>query len=219
MENATYETIDDPEPFYGEVPELHGVWATGKTLEECQKNLLSALEDWIADHLEWELDDLAQLCFSERKSKDNLHSDLLLKLQLFLNKKGYNVIREYPIKFNTMRRRDHKKYVRPGYIDIYAERMNKSFIFFTSKNETKSSPSSKIAIEFDSGNLLKYKSIEKLLQSGARTCLGIVRGDGKYTNLTLQNKERYLEIKNRYDSEIENFYLIIIHDNILCSLS
>ena len=32
MEKATYEIIDDPEPFYGEVPELQGLWATGKTL-------------------------------------------------------------------------------------------------------------------------------------------------------------------------------------------
>ena len=53
MERATYEIIDDPEPFYGEVPELKGLWATGKTLEECRKNLLSSLEDWIAAHLAW----------------------------------------------------------------------------------------------------------------------------------------------------------------------
>jgi hypothetical protein len=37
MDQATYEIIDDPEPFYGEVPELQGVWATGKTLEECPR--------------------------------------------------------------------------------------------------------------------------------------------------------------------------------------
>jgi predicted RNase H-like HicB family nuclease len=53
MEKATYEIIDDPEPFYGEIPELRGLWATGKTLEECRKNLMDALEDWIAAHLAW----------------------------------------------------------------------------------------------------------------------------------------------------------------------
>jgi len=37
MDKATYEIIDDPEPFYGEVPELQGVWAAGKTLEECHR--------------------------------------------------------------------------------------------------------------------------------------------------------------------------------------
>lgn len=48
MERATYEIIDDPEPYYGEVPEMQGVWATGKTLEECRKELQSVIEGWIA---------------------------------------------------------------------------------------------------------------------------------------------------------------------------
>ena len=39
LERAKYEIIDDEEPYYGEVPELEGVWATGKTLEECRRNL------------------------------------------------------------------------------------------------------------------------------------------------------------------------------------
>ena len=51
MDKATYEIIDDPEPFYGEIPELRGVWATGNTLESCRDNLMSALEDWIAFRL------------------------------------------------------------------------------------------------------------------------------------------------------------------------
>jgi hypothetical protein len=37
MERATYEIIDDPKPYYGEVPELQGVWSTGKTLDECSR--------------------------------------------------------------------------------------------------------------------------------------------------------------------------------------
>jgi predicted RNase H-like HicB family nuclease len=48
MERATYEIIDDPKPYYGEVPELQGVWSTGKTLEECRKELQSVIEGWIA---------------------------------------------------------------------------------------------------------------------------------------------------------------------------
>jgi predicted RNase H-like HicB family nuclease len=51
MDKATYEIIDDPEPFYGEIPDLKGVWATGKTPEACRDNLMSALEDWIAFRL------------------------------------------------------------------------------------------------------------------------------------------------------------------------
>ena len=33
LRRARYELIDDKEPYYGEAPELQGVWATGKTLE------------------------------------------------------------------------------------------------------------------------------------------------------------------------------------------
>ena len=39
LEKARYEIIEDDESYYGEVPELEGVWATGSTLEECRKNL------------------------------------------------------------------------------------------------------------------------------------------------------------------------------------
>jgi len=47
LRRAHYEIIEDPEPFYGEVPELAGVWASGKTLEECRQNLADVLEGWI----------------------------------------------------------------------------------------------------------------------------------------------------------------------------
>ena len=47
LRRARYEMIDDEEPYYGEVPELRGVWATGKTLEECRKNLKEVIEGWL----------------------------------------------------------------------------------------------------------------------------------------------------------------------------
>ena len=47
LERAHYEIIEDEEPFYGEVSPLRGVWATGKTLEECRRNLANAIEDWL----------------------------------------------------------------------------------------------------------------------------------------------------------------------------
>ena len=46
LESAHYELIEDEEPFYASVPGLEGVWATGKSLEECRRNLSSAIEDW-----------------------------------------------------------------------------------------------------------------------------------------------------------------------------
>jgi len=47
LKRARYEIIDDEEPYYGEIPELKGVWATGKTLEGCRENLREVIEGWI----------------------------------------------------------------------------------------------------------------------------------------------------------------------------
>jgi len=47
LESAHYELIDDPEPYYGHISALKGVWATGVTLEDCRRRLASALEDWV----------------------------------------------------------------------------------------------------------------------------------------------------------------------------
>ena len=52
MKRASYEIIMDEEPYYGEISILKGVWSTGKTLEECKKNLQEALEDYIIISLE-----------------------------------------------------------------------------------------------------------------------------------------------------------------------
>ncbi len=52
LDRATYEIIDDEEPYYGEIPGVEGVWATGTTLEACRRNLKAALEDWIVFSLQ-----------------------------------------------------------------------------------------------------------------------------------------------------------------------
>lgn len=56
LSRARYEIIEDEEPYYGEVPELAGVWATGKTLEECRRNLAEGLEGWLVVRLRRGLD-------------------------------------------------------------------------------------------------------------------------------------------------------------------
>ncbi|MBM3327720.1 MAG: type II toxin-antitoxin system HicB family antitoxin [Calditrichaeota bacterium] len=47
MRRAKYEIIDDPNPFYGEIPELPGVWANAATLEACRDELKEVVEEWI----------------------------------------------------------------------------------------------------------------------------------------------------------------------------
>jgi len=48
LERAQYKIIDNPEPVFGEVPDLEGVWATGSTVEDCRRELISVIEGWIA---------------------------------------------------------------------------------------------------------------------------------------------------------------------------
>jgi predicted RNase H-like HicB family nuclease len=52
LRRARYEIIEDEEPYYGEVPELTGVWATGESLEQCRKNLREVIEGWIIVRLQ-----------------------------------------------------------------------------------------------------------------------------------------------------------------------
>jgi len=54
MRQARYEIVEDDGTFYGEIPPIAGVWANGRTLEECREELESVLEGWVllsvADH-------------------------------------------------------------------------------------------------------------------------------------------------------------------------
>ena len=47
MEQAQYKIIEDDEPYFGEIPACPGVWAVGKTLEACRKELEATLEGWL----------------------------------------------------------------------------------------------------------------------------------------------------------------------------
>ncbi|NEX20701.1 type II toxin-antitoxin system HicB family antitoxin [Thiorhodococcus mannitoliphagus] len=48
LKRARYEIIEDPDAsFYGEIPDLPGVWASGATLEDCRRELKEMVEGWI----------------------------------------------------------------------------------------------------------------------------------------------------------------------------
>ena len=55
LNKAKYELIEQEKTYYGEIPELKGVWATGKTLEECRRNLLETIERWVILRLKKDL--------------------------------------------------------------------------------------------------------------------------------------------------------------------
>ena len=48
MDLAVYDIIEEDQTFWGEIPNLKGVWACQSTLEECRQDLREALSDWLA---------------------------------------------------------------------------------------------------------------------------------------------------------------------------
>ena len=48
LAKAKYERIEDgKDRYYGDIPVLRGVWATGRTLEECRAHLVEVIEGWL----------------------------------------------------------------------------------------------------------------------------------------------------------------------------
>ena len=78
-------------------------------------------------------------------------------------------------------------------------------IFFVFYNQTR------FAIEFDNGNLLKLKSIAKLLQSSSKYKIGIVRGNQRY-NVWNQNLRRITYVMKRLQLQASPILLIINSD-------
>ncbi len=46
LKNARYKLLKDG-GYFGEIPELKGVWANAKNLEDCRDELREVLEDWL----------------------------------------------------------------------------------------------------------------------------------------------------------------------------
>lgn len=46
IEAAEYKRLEDG-TWFAEVPGFEGVWANGKSVEECRKELIEVLEEWL----------------------------------------------------------------------------------------------------------------------------------------------------------------------------
>ena len=68
----------------------------------------------------------------------------------------------------------------------------------------------KVAVEFDNGVHVKFKSVEKLFQVDADVCIGIVRGK---TNGLNGNVERIEEVKKECGDK-NNLWLIVLSERI-----
>jgi predicted RNase H-like HicB family nuclease len=48
LARARYELIDDPAaPYYGEIPDLPGIWASAESLDACRAELKEVVEGWL----------------------------------------------------------------------------------------------------------------------------------------------------------------------------
>ena len=107
---------------------------------------------------------------------------------------GFETFKEYRIKLST-KYRTGNRFGEPrqrdmGLIDFYAKDRNQSV---------------KIAVEYDNGALIKWKSIEKLLQSDAHYCFALVYGPKKGTNSPHYNKNNLLRIRQVYSETISQY--------------
>ena len=46
LERAEYKKLDDG-TWFAEVPGFEGVWSNGRTVEDCRKELVEVLEEWL----------------------------------------------------------------------------------------------------------------------------------------------------------------------------
>ena len=46
LQRAKYKLLED-NTYFGEIPNIKGIWANAKTLELCRKELQEVLEDWL----------------------------------------------------------------------------------------------------------------------------------------------------------------------------
>jgi hypothetical protein len=107
--------------------------------------------------------------------------DVLDGLKALLAKGGYKVYFEYPIHFKSRIRKSGDWISRDGKLDLVAVKNGR-----------------RVAIEFDTGVRLKFKSIEKLFQVDADLRIGIIRGKlNKSGNLDM-NIERFEKLTKEF---------------------
>ncbi|MCJ7729873.1 MAG: hypothetical protein MUO27_08375 [Sedimentisphaerales bacterium] len=134
-------------------------------------------------------------CFGlNTEKRKEIHGDVLDRLRRLFAKDGYKVCLEYPLCFDSITRKSGDRIFRNGSIDLVAVKNRR-----------------KIAIEFDNGAHLKFKSIEKLFQVDADLRIGIIRGK---SNILGANIERIEQVKEEFGFLKKDFWLIILSENI-----
>lgn len=141
------------------------------------------------------IDGIKEICFNFDCNNERrfIHRNTLNEIKNFLENCNFITQLEYPIIFDYKTTKGDTIFMKNGFIDLVAE-----------------SNQIKIAIELDSGNHLKYKSIEKLLKTNFDILIGIVKGNSGSPELIQENIDR---IKSKMNLNSKQIILIVMIDN------
>ncbi len=145
------------------------------------------------------LDEVKRVCFRVNiENREGLHRNVLDGLRVLFAKGGYKVHLEYPIHFKSRIRKSGDWISRDGNLDLVAVKNGRE-----------------IAIEFDTGVHLKFKSIEKLFQVDADLCIGIIKGKSNKSGSLDANIERLEQLTEEFRGFKNNVWLIVLSEKIV----
>ncbi len=148
------------------------------------------------------IDEVNRVCFSINiENREGLHRNVLDGLKALFANGGYKVHLEYPIHFKSRIRKSGDWISRDGNLDLVAIKKGR-----------------KIAIEFDTGVRLKFKSIEKLFQVDADLCIGIIKGKLNKSGSLDVNIERFGQLTEEFGNLKKNVWLIVLSEKIVCKV-
>ena len=145
------------------------------------------------------IEQVKRVCFRVNvESREGLHREMIDGLKALFVNGGYKVYLEYPINFKSRIRKSGDWISRDGNLDLVAIKKGRE-----------------IAIEFDTGVRLKFKSIEKLFQIDADLCIAIVRGGSKGHDSLEVNIERSEKLIKEFGNIKKNVWLIVLSEKIV----
>lgn len=129
------------------------------------------------------------------------HDLYLSDLEAWLRVKGYETAREKSIAYMHRGRKNDAICLTRGLIDLYARNNDH-----------------KVAVEFDNGKRLKFKSIEKMNNSDADILVGVIVG-GADDKSVRSNRQRFSEIADNNSSVNRDVWLIVLSEKRIELLS
>lgn len=126
---------------------------------------------------------------------DGYHELYLNELETWLKAKGFETARERSTVYEHVDRKGGTICSKRGMVDLYAKGRDH-----------------KVAVEFDNGKRLKFKSIEKMNNSDADILVGVITGgpDNKGIKINLQ---RYRDISTNNPSVNRDIWLIVLSES------